>query len=276
MRKVGAVRAALANVVSPGLGYVYLSRLPFAVAYGLVAFSLIALAGWSGLVLTTGGLYTVAAALLVVACFPIVHCAVIALRHPDMTSRRYNRWWFYLLWVAAGWLLSDVVLSQRAAWFGYEPFRLPANSMAPTLERGDFVMTDTRYFQRNEPAYGDIAVFRFPRNEDVFYVKRVVGLPGDIIEIRNDVLYRNGEPVDEPYILLATFGRNSNSGSFAVPEDSYFLLGDNRHNSMDSRYIGAIPARLLHGRVEHRWFAFQGGAGIRWGRFPERFTEPAR
>jgi len=275
MRRVGAVRAALANLFFSGLGYVYLGRLPLAVVLLLGSLCVVAVVGRSGLFFEPVFVYVTAALLVTLVVFTAVHAALIALRHRELAAKPYNRWWFYVIWIVLAWFLSDLLLSNRAALLGYEPFRVPSSSMAPTVERGDFIMTNPRYSGRNEPALGQIFVFRLPGDEDVLYIKRIVGLPGDAVEIRDDVLYRNGEPIDEPYVLLTTPERSRDFGPITVPEDSYFLLGDNRHNSLDSRTIGAIPARLLHGRAEHRWFAFEPGTGIRWERFPERLSEPA-
>ena len=273
MRKPGAVRAALANLFFSGLGYVYLGRLSLAIVLLIASLGAVAVAGWSGLVFEPERIYALAALAVGVVVATAIHAAVLARRSPELPAKSYNRWWFYVLWVAAWWFLPDLVLQYRAPLLGFEPFRVPSSSMAPVIERGDFIMADTGYFSQHAPARGQLAVFRRPGNEDVLYIKRIVGLPGDIIEIRDNVLFRNGEAVDEPYIKLAYPGRREDFAPFATPQGSYFLMGDNRHNSLDSRMMGAIPAALLHGRVEHRWFAFEPGTGIRWERFPERLSE---
>jgi len=273
MRKVGAARAALANLFFAGLGYVYLGRLSLAVLVLLFSVSAAAVAGWSGFVFEPAVVYALLVLLLGLGLFTVVHAVVVARRHRELRAKPYNRWWFYALWIVAWWFLPDVLMKYRSSLFGFEPFRAASASMAPTIERGDFVMTDSRYFGRHKPTPGQLAVFRLPRNEDVLYIKRIVGLPGDVIEIRKDVLYRNGEAVDEPYIELARPGHSEDFGPITTPDGSYFLLGDNRHNSLDSRMFGAIPERLLHARVEHRWFAFEPGDGIRWERFPEQLSD---
>ena len=275
MRKVDAVRAALANLLFGGLGYVYLGRLSLAVTLVLACLGLVAIAGWSGLVFEPVIVYAVVAVFLGLVLMTTAHAAILARRHRELPIKPYNRWWFYILWIAAGWFFPDLLLQYRAPLLGFESFRAPSSSMAPTIDRGDFVIVDARYFARHEPVHGQLVTFRLPDNEDVVYLKRVVGLPGDVIEIRDDVLYRNGEAVDEPYIQLSNPGRFVGSEVFVTPDASYFVLGDNRHNSLDSRRIGAIPARLLHGRVEHRWFAVEHGGRIRWERFPERLSEVA-
>ncbi|MDJ0794853.1 MAG: signal peptidase I [Woeseiaceae bacterium] len=270
MRQLGPIRAALSNLVGFGLGYVYVGRIKLALFLVVGIVGLVALAGWSRLVFHPIGLYGLVFVAACIGLFVMIHCGLIAARNRTADARSYNVWWFYLLWVVASWLVSDVITWSRPVLFGFEPFNIPAVSMAPTLQKGDYIMADTWYYDQTDPAYGDLAVFNVPGGAGIKYVKRVIGLPGDQIEIRNDVLIRNGQDIDEPYVQLANpqSERISNFGPVTVPSGNYFMLGDNRHMSKDSRYIGPIDQSLLHGRVVHRWFAFDGL--ILWDRFPEK------
>ena len=272
MRTIGPVRAGLASLLVLGLGYVYVGRIKLAIAVVLGAVGLIAVAGWTRLVFDPLAVYVLAAVAGLVVILVIVHSVLIALRNREAPSQWYNRWWFYVLWVLATLLASEVLVSSRPILFGFEPLRVPSSSMAPLLQRGDFIMADTWHFRNAEPQYGDLIVFRVPSAPSVKYLKRVVGLPGDMIEIRGDVLTRNGLEIEEPYIQLTDRGPagSVDFGPEEVPEDSYFVLGDNRHRAKDSRYIGSIDRRFLHGLVVHRWFAF--GESVRWERFPERLA----
>ncbi|MDJ0760985.1 MAG: signal peptidase I [Woeseiaceae bacterium] len=269
-RKLGPIRAALSNLAGFGLGYVYVGRIELALFLIAGIVGVIAVAGWSGLVFQPVALYSLAVAALCVALFVMIHCGLIAARTRTAEARPYNAWWFYLLWVVGSWFVSEGIIWGRPVLFGFEPFNLPSASMAPTLQKGDLIMTDTWYYGETDPAYGDLVVFDVPGNAGTKYVKRVIGLPGDRVEIKDDVLVRNGQEIVEPYIQLTyqSAGLASNFGPVTVPKASYFMLGDNRHMTRDSRYIGPIDRSLLHGRVVHRWFAFDGS--ILWDRFPER------
>ncbi len=269
MRQLGPIRAVFSNLLGLGLGYVYVGRIQLAFAYIGIIVGLIAVAGWSRFVFHPSALYVFAAIAACVTLFVLIHCWLIAARNRTAVAHSYNRWWFYVLWLVISWFVSQGIILSRPVVFGFEPFSIPSNSMAPVLQGGDYVMTDTWYFDHANPQYGDFVVFRVPGNVGVKYVKRVVGLPGDRIEIRNDVLIRNGQTIDEPFIQLTPQGPSSsrNFGPVTTPSDSYFVLGDNRHRSRDSRYIGPIDGSLLHGRVVHRWFAYRGE--VLWDRFPE-------
>ena len=129
-----------------------------------------------------------------------------------------------------------------------ERIRVESVSMQPNLYAGDFVIVNKllyTFFQ--EPERGDVIVFHYPRNpSDIPYIKRVVGLPGDQVHIADGMVYVNGEILVEPYISIPT----NQGGDWSVPPDSYFVMGDNRNNSSDSRTWGFVPAAQIIGRAE--------------------------
>lgn len=110
---------------------------------------------------------------------------------------------------------------------------VPSGSMENTIMTGDKVFTFRLSYLFNDPKRGDIVVFPFPDNEDVDYIKRIIGVPGDTIVIRDGILYINDEAMTEDYILEPM--RREDFGPVDVPEGCYFMMGDNRNPSMDSR-----------------------------------------
>ncbi|MGY6707430.1 MAG: signal peptidase I [Rhizobiaceae bacterium] len=191
-----------------------------------------------------------------------------------------------------------------------QPFSIPSGSMRPTLLEGDYLfVTKWAYgysrhslpFSPNlfsgriwgaEPERGDVAVFKYPPNPSLDYIKRVVGLPGDTIQMRDGVLHINGEPVPREMIGLvedvditelarpvevwretmpngATYDTldltpnsiGDNTREFEVPEGHFFMMGDNRDNSTDSRFsVGYVPYDHLVGRANIIFFSMSGGA----------------
>jgi signal peptidase I len=124
-------------------------------------------------------------------------------------------------------------------------YAIPSASMAPTLQIGDHILVTP--FRADRPARGDVIVFHSPQNPDELLVKRVVAVPGDLIESCAGRLRVGGHAVAEPYLLTSTA-----SGAIPaqlVPADSYFVMGDNRANSYDSRSWGALPRELVVGRA---------------------------
>ncbi|HWT74564.1 MAG TPA: signal peptidase I [Mobilitalea sp.] len=110
---------------------------------------------------------------------------------------------------------------------------VPSGSMEDTIMIDDKVVALRLSYLFSDPQRGDIIVFPFPDNEKVDYIKRIIGLPGETIEGKNGLVYINGEPLNEPYV---TEPLDSDFGPYVVPEGSYFMMGDNRNNSEDSRF----------------------------------------
>jgi signal peptidase I len=187
--------------------------------------------------------------------------------------------------------------------FVAEPFRIPSASMLPTLEPGDFILVnkyayglrlpvlDRKVVAVGQPARGDVVVFRFPPDPRQDYIKRVVGLPGDVIEYRGKALTVNGERVPlellqahgGPDELGARLGRErlaaadhqvlvkpwqpDPAGRWVVPDGHYFVLGDNRDNSRDSRVWGFVPESHLVGRATLVWMSWRPSTALpRWER----------
>lgn len=187
-----------------------------------------------------------------------------------------------------------IVLLLRS--FLVEPFRIPSGSMMPTLLIGDFILVNkftygvrlpvlnTKIVEMGEPKRGDIVVFRFPKDPTVDYIKRVVGLPGDKVGYYNKQVFINGEPVkqtplgeyrgtgkgesmsgsillsedleDVTHDILVREGQPTVQGEFTVPAGQYFVMGDNRDNSNDSRYWGTVPEANLVGRAFFIWMSW--------------------
>jgi signal peptidase I len=123
--------------------------------------------------------------------------------------------------------------------------RVDGSSMEPTLQSGEFVVVNRLAYKIGEPEISDVVVFHFPGEPGLEYIKRVVGLPGDSVRVTNGVVYVNDEALNEPYIAA----KPRYSGSWNVPEDHLFVLGDNRNNSSDSHNWGSVPMTNVIGEA---------------------------
>ncbi len=159
--------------------------------------------------------------------------------------------------------------------------------MVPTLTIGDHILVtkflydfklpywDTILIRFSEPQRGDIIVFKFPEDESKDFIKRVIGLPGDTVEIRNKQVSINGEPLVEPYvqhldpnILPHQVQPRDNLGPMIVPPDSYFVMGDNRDQSLDSRFWGFVKLEKIKGKAFLIYWSWNGqGALAHWVRW---------
>ncbi len=145
-------------------------------------------------------------------------------------------------------LVVALALALLIRTFAMQVFFIPSGSMEPTLDIGDRLIVNKLTFKFREPARFDIIVFRFPYSkpgeENRDFIKRVLGLPGETLQIKDGVVYINGKPLEEKH----TMNRDTaNFGPVVIPSDSYFVMGDNRPNSADSRYWGMLPKRYLIG-----------------------------
>jgi signal peptidase I len=190
-------------------------------------------------------------------------------------------------------LVLALILALIIRTFIIQAFKIPSGSMIPTFLRGDQILvnkfiygvripfTDIKLFSIREPERGDIVVFEYPLERKVHYIKRLVGVPGDEIEIVNKELRVNGEVVEfenvqheDPAIFPSSLNPRDNYGPITVPPHSYFMMGDNRDNSKDSRYWGFVDEAMVVGNaviIYWSWDITTGGfiqrlTHIRWDR----------
>ena len=216
---------------------------------------------------------------------------------------------FFKEWIEPFLVAAVVALFIRQ--FVVEAFKIPSGSMIPTLDIGDHLLvnkfiygpripfTDTRIFTWKEPQRGDIIVFKYPENETKNFIKRVVGVPGDKIEIRNGRMFINDQPVpiiaqgsfeapeqgtgshyyEKPRVFEEQLGvikhqmqylrdqSNYNFGPKLVPAESVFVMGDNRDNSQDSRFWGYVKYEKILGRALIIYWSWDGDdRWVRWER----------
>lgn len=251
--------AALLSLWLPGLGQLYAGAwkraifLPFAVP--LLFWS----AAFTGLPKTFPGF------LLWLALIPLCYLAVLwdAIRLArvgrDYHLRWFNRWYLYLaLGLLASWVTLPFALIETLP---ARSFQIPSQSMEPTLQPGDHLLTDVTYWRDHTPARGDLVVLQSPEAPGYLHLKRVVALPGEEVSIRDKQLLIDGRPLasdwgihQDPAIFpdssfVSLEGRKRDQlGPVAIPAGSVFLLGDNRDFSYDSRFYGPVPLSLLHAK----------------------------
>lgn len=138
-----------------------------------------------------------------------------------------------------------------------QPFIVSGESMVPTFESGEYLIVDQLSYRLHSPERGDVIIFKYPNNPSRYFIKRVIGLPGETVEIVNDVVHiTSGDTkiiLDEPYITLQ---RDSNM-TMALADDEYFVMGDNRLASLDSREWGPLQEDFITGRALVRLLPFE-------------------
>lgn len=179
-------------------------------------------------------------------------------------------------------LFVALILALVIRTFVVQAFKIPSESMVKTLLVGDHLLaskfsygikipfTHSYIYKGEDPAKGDIIIFEYPNDPSVDYIKRIVGTPGDTIEVRNKQLFRNGEAVKESFIRFTEPDRiqpvRDNFGPVTVPADKYFVMGDNRDNSMDSRFWGFVDRSAIRAKAWRIYWSWGGLGDIRWDR----------
>lgn len=284
--------AALLSLVLMGLGQLYNGQPRRAVVFlALNVLPYVAIAMMSGFLLFFQGIIVFYLAILIfvgIKVFSVIDAFLGARRAGEMALRRYNRWYVYVS------VFLAVVVVQSVIELAFErpvaSFSIPSGAMKPTLLVGDYLHADKNAYADRAPERGDIAIFRKPPENEIDYIKRIVGLPGDRIQMLDGILHINGEAVGRERIedfiddlgrgvprYIETFpngrahkiletagdnGRLDNTPEFVVPEGHYFFMGDNRDNSADSRVIGYIPAENMIGMARIIFFSSHGRASF--------------
>jgi signal peptidase I len=191
-------------------------------------------------------------------------------------------------------IIIALVLALFIRTFIVQAFKIPSGSMLPTLQIGDHILVNkfiygvkmpfsgTILVPIKEPKPNDIVVFKFPRDPKLDYIKRVIAVAGDTVEMRRKKVYINGKPFDDTYgvytdprILPASASPRDNFGPVTVPEEHIFVMGDNRDNSFDGRFWGFVDLKAVRGKafiiywswdVQKPLLSVDRFTSVRWGR----------
>ena len=179
-------------------------------------------------------------------------------------------------------ILIAILLALLIRTFVVQAFKIPSGSMIPTLLVGDHILVNKFVYRFRDPARGDVVVFKYPQDEHRDFIKRVIGVGGDTVFVKDRQIYINCQPpapacqpLREPWAYYENrLGAwSETSGPHRVPPGSYFVMGDNRHNSQDSRYWGFVRGEKIKGKafiIYWSWDSDRDGIQllqrVRWGR----------
>lgn len=295
MRKRKPYIALLLSIVAPGLGHIYCGKLMKGfILLGLIYiyFPIVLLMGMAGE--KSSIYYVILMASIIfsslVMIYTIIDAFFLAKREKYINPGQANRPWVYAIIMAvamiATWLFPLNIRNNHV-----QAFKIPASSMIPNLLIGDYLFADKAIYKKRMPRRGEIVIFLYPRDRQKYFIKRVIGLPGDRIEIRGQEFIINGRPLNPVPQVYAEFNGNKGKikgfvasevidninystflieskrpaqreGTFTVPDGHCFVMGDNRFNSHDSRHFGSILLKDIIGRADFIYFPAQ-----KWSRF---------
>jgi len=158
---------------------------------------------------------------------------------------------FLFVWEILKIVIIALVIVIPIRYFLFQPFIVKGQSMEPNFENSNYLIVDELSYRFRDPQRGEVVVFRYPKNISQRFIKRIIGLPGEKIEIEAGVVMMNGKILDESKYLPSGVQTTGNT-QISLDENEYFVLGDNRISSFDSRQWGVLPRKNIVGRVYFR------------------------
>jgi signal peptidase I len=261
-KRIPVIAAAL-SLVAPGLGQLYNGQILKGIIFFLAILLIPTILFLAGLQSQFLGLAAILVFTFCLWLFVIVEAFFTAKRKKEVVLKGYNKWYLYLLIIllvnGTYFIPRDFTEDFASEVLGFRVYRIPAGSMEPTLLIGDYLITDSKYFKKNGLQRRDLVIFQNPKEPSRDFIKRVIALEGEKIEIKNKQVYINDEVLPESYVVHNDVNSDvairDNFGPEVVPPNHCFVLGDNRDNSMDSRFWGSIPLGNIKGKPLYIYWA---------------------
>lgn len=262
--------AAFLSSVTPGLGQVYNGQIIKGGVLFLATFLLIFVLSFTGLQYQFYGLLATILFVLFFWLFIVWESFFAARKIKEITLKPYNRWYVYLILALLAFgldVISADFLMKKV--LGIKFYKIATNSMQPSVLKNDHVMVNLKYYKSNNLNRGDLVVFEFPANPSKEFLKRVIALEGEKLEIKNKRIFINDRPIAEGYKIhldsrvytdksdspYNNFERD-NFGPTVIPPGQCFVMGDNRDNSMDSRHMGHLLLSNIKGKAVYIYFSW--------------------
>ena len=270
-KTINIVGAAILSFLMFGLGQISCGKIKRGVSLYIISNILIGVAIFICIQPFNHTILVAALIYIAVFLFVIIDSIIIA-KNPDNTLK-LKPFVGYSLLVGILIINSSVikpVIANVVRNDFVQAFKIPAASMMPSILIGDHILVNKRLYRNSKPQKGDIVVFTIPQEPSKDFIRRIIGLSGDVIEIKNKQLYINNQKVEEDYIINTDSNilqNRDNYGPVTVPEGSLFVLGDNRDNSYDSRFWGFLDSQKLKGKVSSIYWSWDAeNSSVRWNR----------
>jgi signal peptidase I len=254
LKKRKPILALILSLLTPGLGQVYNGQFKKGISY-LVGFYLVYLV-FSFLLLTFHGMIFYLIVTMGFFFFIVIGAFRRANKLKAITLKPFNKWYIYLMI----FLLSNVAVLPLLQWTVRNniarAYKIPSSGMAPALLVGDRLIADMRSRKSQQLQRGDIIIFEFPKDPSKDFIKRVIGMEGEKVEIVKNKIYIDEKLLDDPWgHFMMPRSSIEDYGPIRVPEGSLFVMGDNRDNSQDSRFWGFVKVEKVKGKALYLYWA---------------------
>ena len=238
------------SFITPGLGQIYNGRFKKGIILYLILLLVFVILTFLGLFATFFGAIIILLITLGFSVFIWLDALFDAIKLKEVPLKRFNKWYIYLVIFLIHAFVIQPVISSAIKKNIVRAYKFPSSSMEPTLFPGDYFIVDMKIYKTEKPKRGDIIVFEYPKDPSKIFVKRVIGTEGEKVEIIRNKIYIEDQLIDDPWGHF-TMSRSSTGdyGPVRVPEDSLFVLGDNRDNSQDSRFWGFVNIAKVKGKI---------------------------
>lgn len=246
--------ALLLSIAQPTLGQIYNGQVAKGLCFALLSVLALPICGYFRLFNNFSSMLVVVTPAMALWIYLIVDSYATAKKLRGFVPTRWNRWYIYVVFSIVMQLVGE---AERSLVTSYSrAFKIPSSAMSHTLESGDDIVADMRAYQNASPSRGDVIIFAYPKDPTKDFVKRVIGLPGETIAIQEKQVYINGQRFTEPAGVHSDSvihpwdnPKGYNFGPATIPDDAYFVLGDNRDYSLDSRFWGFVRREALKGKA---------------------------
>ena len=246
--------AVLLSFIVPGLGHVYAGNLAKGLVLSIFIFVALLNAGMLFDMSTFYATWLLRIGIVLFFLYVLISAFFLARKNQVYRLKKFNRWYIYLAIFVVIISLANLTLRHANNILGTTTFRVVSASMAPTIEKGDFISVDTRYAS---PVVGDVVIYVYPKDRTKEFAGRIAAIGGDSISIDGGAVIRNGqvEPKLDVAIDRKESARSVSMESQTLSDDEFFALGDWRDNSNDSRNWGTVPVADIVGKVRVIWFS---------------------
>lgn len=269
--------AVLLTLFTPGLGHLYCGKVRNGI-YLFIGSQVINFSSYFLLHDPYGMLLTI-----ILGISYTLYCLIDSYKSAKVSQvgyemKKYNRWYYYLsIWILASLIIQPIVGAALKSNI-VEVYKIPSGAMLNTLLIGDHIICDKLFYKNSGIKRGDVVIFPFPKDPKVNYIKRVVGLGGEKLEIKDKQVYIDGNILSEGYminepdkIFSSKASPRDNFGPVEIPKDSVFVMGDNRDNSFDSRFWGCVSKSAIKGKAIYKYWSWNSDvSSVRWERIGEK------
>ena len=251
--------AAIFSSLAPGLGQLYNGQIIKGIIFLLSLILLPIIMFRIGLHHSFYGLAIILLVFMFFLLFIIGEAFFAARKKKEFIPKSYNRWYIYLLIIL---LINSIILIPTNFLtnkvLGFSAYKMPTGSMEPTLRVGDYLVADLKYFKKSKLQREDLVVLHSPEDPAKIFIKRIIALEGEKIEIKSKQVYINDAQLPEVYKVHLdnkVYPGRDNYGPVVVPSDYCFVLGDNRDKSRDSRHWDSLPLKNIKGKPVYIYWA---------------------